>query len=122
MSARRILPSRRPCLVERFEHDGFTYFATVSYFPEDGALAEVFLTVGAPAKPGTAVAVQALDGAIILSLALQYGMPVDVLMGALARSNTGYPVGPFGRLLELLPHRVTFDPQGQIIDPRRSAA
>jgi len=42
------------------------------------------------------------DCAVILSFALQYGVPADDILPALTRSHDERPLGPMGKLLELI--------------------
>jgi hypothetical protein len=60
---------------------------------------EIFLTA---AKSGTDVEVNARDGAIAVSLALQHGVPLDVLAHSMTRNPDGSPSGPLGVALDLL--------------------
>jgi ribonucleoside-diphosphate reductase alpha chain len=95
---RRRLPNRREHEVLDFEHGGFRYIGGIGRF-QDGRLAEVFLNV---AKSGTAIENHARDAAIVASVALQYGTPVDVIRHALTRNGDGSASGALGRLLDLL--------------------
>jgi hypothetical protein len=95
---RRRLPNRREHEVLDFEHGGFRYIGGIGRF-QDGRLAEVFLNV---AKSGTAIENHARDAAIVASVALQYGTPVDVIRHALTRNGDGSASGALGTLLDLL--------------------
>jgi hypothetical protein len=95
---RRRLPNRRGHEIIQFEHGGFIYIAGIGRF-EDRRLAEVFLTA---AKTGTAVEASARDAAIVASLALQHGVPLERLQHALTRNGDGSPSSPLGRLVDLL--------------------
>jgi hypothetical protein len=94
---RQRLPNRRFHEIIQFEHGGFTYIAGIGRF-DDGRLAEVFLNA---AKTGTAVEATARDAAIVASLALQRGVPVETLQHALTRNSDGSPSSPLGRLVDL---------------------
>jgi hypothetical protein len=98
MSARRRLPNRR--LAETFEMSVSTlrYTVTVGRF-EDGALAEIFLTNG---KAGSDSDAAARDSAVVASIALQYGAPLDVIRHALMRNRDGSASGPLARALDLI--------------------
>ncbi|RPJ39490.1 MAG: hypothetical protein EHM35_02270 [Planctomycetaceae bacterium] len=74
------------------------YTATCGYHP-DGRLAEVFLRAG---KAGTDLAIQSQETAIAVSMALQFGCPLETLRGAMPRSSDGKPEGAIGALLDLL--------------------
>jgi len=74
------------------------YRATVGYFV-DGRLAEVFID---NSKAGSHSDTNARDGAVLCSLLLQYGAPVDVIRGALMRNANGSPSGPLALALDLI--------------------
>jgi hypothetical protein len=61
---------------------------------DDGRIAEIFIN---GAKAGTAAETNAQDAAIVASLALQHGCPVETIQHALARS--GGAAGPLAALL-----------------------
>lgn len=82
-------PNRRANEIASFEHDGKWYIAAISRFP-DNRIAEVFLTCG---KYGADVHVHAQDSAILCSLALQKGVPVETILHAIK--------GPIGQALAL---------------------
>jgi hypothetical protein len=98
MSARQVLPAKRPHLVFEFEHDGHRYTVGVGSFL-DARPAEVFLNAS---KSGTMIETYARDGAVLLSLLLQHGCPVDTAQHAITRNRDGSPAGPLGALLDLL--------------------
>jgi ribonucleoside-diphosphate reductase alpha chain len=96
MTARKSLPNRRAHALYNFECDGQHYIGGIGLFA-DGSLAEVFLN---GRKVGSASEANAQDAAIIASLALQYGCPVDVLHHALNRDRSSG--GPLVTLLGLV--------------------
>ena len=91
--ARDRLPARRAHWLFRFECDGQSYTGGIGRF-EDGTIAEVFIN---GTKVGTAAETNAQDAAIVASLALQHGCPIDTIRHALARSGTS--AGPLASLL-----------------------
>jgi hypothetical protein len=97
-AARERLPNRRASEQIAFACGGFKFIATVSHFL-DGRLAEIFLTNG---KCGSDSDVSARDAAVVASIALQHGVPVEVLRKALMRDSQGRPSGPLGVVLDLL--------------------
>jgi hypothetical protein len=97
-AARERLPNRRASEQIAFTCGGFKFIATVSRFI-DGRLAEIFLTNG---KCGSDSDVSARDAAIVASIALQHGVPVEVLRKALIREGKGVPSGPLGVVLDLM--------------------
>ena len=93
MTARERLPNRRASELFGFEYEGHRYTASISRF-RDGRVGELFLTCG---KAGTAVSVNADAAAILASLALQAGIPVETLRHAVR--------GPIGAALDLIEGR-----------------
>jgi len=98
MTEREKLPNRRAAESFNFEVGGFHYIATVGRF-DDGRIAEVFLGNG---KCGSTTDVAARDSAVVASLALQFGVPLESLRRALLRDGAGRPGGPLGALLDIL--------------------
>jgi hypothetical protein len=79
MSTRQRPPNRRPCETFVLESNGLRYLATISRFA-DGRLAEIFIS---NAKAGSHSDAAAKDAAVVCSIALQHGIPVDVIRHAL---------------------------------------
>jgi len=98
MSTRTRLPNRRPS--ENFEiiASGLNYRVTVSRFP-NGDLAEIFIGNG---KAGSDSDTSAKDAAVIASIALQHGVPLEIIRRALMRDSQGRPNGPLGVALDLI--------------------
>ena len=92
------LPDRRASTVFSFECTGLHYTASASWF-DDGRLGEVFVGNHRPDSHADACA---KDAAILASLALQYGAPLDVLRRALLHDSQGRPSTPIGCALDLL--------------------
>src|SRR5258708_838688 len=97
-ATRARLANRRSHELVDFAHGGFSYTAGIGRF-EDGRIAEVFLNC---AKTGTALEGVARDAAIVASLALQHGCPVETIRHAITRNADGSPSGIIGALLEHL--------------------
>ena len=95
---RQRLPNRRASIVFCFECSGLHYTASASWFDGD-RLGEVF--VGNHRADSHADAC-AKDAAILASIALQFGAPLDVLRKALLRDSQGRPSTPIGTALDLL--------------------
>lgn len=76
--SRHHLPNRRPATLISIIFRGGRYSIAASRF-EDGSLAELFIH---PGKTGSDAADDARDIAILISLALQYGVPVETLRHA----------------------------------------
>jgi len=103
MKNRERLPDRRRSDTFEFDHrypDGssFTYIATLGHYV-DGRIGEVFLQA---TKTGTTIDINTRDSAIALSLALQFGCPLDVIAPTFLRSAEGRPEGPLGTLVDIL--------------------
>jgi ribonucleoside-diphosphate reductase alpha chain len=95
---RQRLPNRRQSETFGFEHAGLRYTATASWFA-DGRLGEVFITNG---KADSQADSNVRDAAIVASIAMQYGAPLDVICKALLRDGRGRLSTPIGAALDLL--------------------
>jgi hypothetical protein len=98
MTARARLPNRRPCETFSFECAALRYTATISRF-DDGRISEIFLSNH---KAGSQTDTNAKDSAVVCSIALQYGVPVDVIRKALLRDARGTASSPLGVALDML--------------------
>jgi len=96
--SRERLPNRRASTTFEFECRPHRYIATISHFP-NGELAEVFLSNG---RAGSDIDAAAKDSAVIASIALQYGVPVDVIRKALLRDSESIASSPLGVVLDLI--------------------
>jgi hypothetical protein len=97
-AVRERLPNRRLSQQIAFKCNALKYVATVSFFP-DGRLAEIFLS---NAKAGSHSDSAAKDSAVVCSIALQHGVPVEIIRRALLRDSRGNPSSPLGTALDLL--------------------
>jgi hypothetical protein len=98
MTARTRLPNRRASEQITFICNGLKYVATVSFFP-DGRLAEIFL---GNAKAGSHSDSAAKDSAVVASIALQHGVPLDTIRKALLRDSRGVAASPLGAALDVI--------------------
>jgi hypothetical protein len=96
---RKPLPNRRAHEAIRFEHWGQRYIAGFGRATPMAPIAEVFLNC---AKSGTQAETLARDSAVLLSLALQHGVPLATIGHALTRNADGSPSGPIGTLVDLM--------------------
>jgi hypothetical protein len=95
---REALPMRRYHGSFRFQIERVTYAAGVGRTPPpDERVAEIWLDAG---KVGTSLAALANDAAIMASLLLQYGCPLEVIRKALTRNPDGSAGGPVGHVLD----------------------
>jgi hypothetical protein len=90
------LPNRRPAETIGFEHAGARYQLTAG-FHTDGSLGEVFLN---HARSDSLLDALAHDAAIVVSLALQFGCPLEVITHALKRDTQGTAASPLGAALD----------------------
>jgi hypothetical protein len=95
---RQRLPNRRASEQIAFECNALPYVATGSFFP-DGRLTEIFLS---NAKAGSHSDSAAKDSAVVCSIALQFGVPVDVIRHALLRDAHGVASTPLGAALDAI--------------------
>lgn len=84
-----------------FSHAGLRYIASTRLAkPGAKSPAEVFLNC---AKSDSEADLVARDAAVLLSVALQYGVPLSALAtSALGRDADGVPSSPIGKLLDIL--------------------
>ena len=95
---RRVLPQRRASETFdlRFWNQNFT--VTIGRFP-DGVIAEVFIDGG---KTGQDIQSTARDAAVVLSLALQHGTPIEAIRHAVTRSSSGEAASILGAVVDRL--------------------
>ncbi|HEX3666189.1 MAG TPA: hypothetical protein VHU23_13275 [Rhizomicrobium sp.] len=98
MGTRRRLVNKREHYVLEFNFRGAAYRAGFSFFLS-GALAEIFLSTG---KPNSESDVAANDAAILCSLALQHGVPLQTIRHGLLRSDNNDASGPLAHALDLI--------------------
>jgi hypothetical protein len=103
MSERELLPRRRASLNFDFAHQrstgGFVDLAVTVGFYDDGRIGEIFLS---GRKHGTDLDVAYREAAILLSFALQFGVPLDRIRTAMVRSAEGVAEGVIGALLDAI--------------------
>ncbi len=99
MTARCHLPNRRIHELFTFEFWNMKYHVGIGRSSSGAHVSEVFLNCG---KSGEQAETLAKDSAVLLSLALQYGVPIAALARAITRDAAGRPLGPIGALLDQL--------------------
>jgi hypothetical protein len=97
-SERQRLPNRRASQTFEIESQGLTFTVTASRFA-DGKLGEIFLQNH---KAGSMAGINAQDSAVVCSIAIQYGIPLDVIRKALMRDSQGRASGPLGTALDII--------------------
>jgi hypothetical protein len=98
MTERERLPNRRTSTSFGLECNGLRYTATISRFP-NGDLAEIFI---GNAKSGSHSDSAAKDSAVICSLCLQFGVPLETIRHALLRDAQGRASSPLGAALDVV--------------------
>ena len=73
----------------------------------DGSIGEVFIS---GAKAGSDVEAVARDGAVLLSIALQFGVPLEIIRHAITREQDGTPSTIIGAVIDRLSHESDRDP------------
>jgi hypothetical protein len=98
-AARSRLPNRRPAISTSFERDGARFEMTTGFYP-DGRPGEIFLSAD---RANSLLDFLMSDAAILASLALQYGCPLDDIRHALKRDIRGDAASPIGVALDKIP-------------------
>jgi ribonucleoside-diphosphate reductase alpha chain len=98
MTDRTRLPNRHACEHFSFQWNGLNYTASVGRF-SDGRLAEMFIS---NTKAGSHSDAGAKDAAVVASIALQHGIPLDVIRHALLHDSRGVASSPLGAALDLV--------------------
>lgn len=101
MTDRQVLPNRRDgyTLDLRHGNQNTVFAVTIGFFPGTEIPAEVFIS---GAKAGSEIEAIARDSAVLLSLALQHGVAIDVVKHAITREADGRPQTILGRVVDLL--------------------
>ena len=89
------LLNRRANETERFDRDGISITMTVGYTPV-GTLGEVFLN---GCKTGNDIESIARDAGVLLSLALQHGVPPETISHAITRGASEEPASILGAVV-----------------------
>jgi hypothetical protein len=98
MTARRRLENRRPNTTFELECAGLRYVCTIGRFADD-SIGEVFLTNH---RVNSHAGIMASDQAVLASLAIQFGCPIETLRKAIMRDSAGRPTSPIGAALDLI--------------------
>jgi len=96
---RERLDNRRCSATVKFTHEHRSMLASYSVYP-DGRAAEIFIDTS---DPGSTMAAILRDAAVLSSIALQYGAPLETLCSALTRLENGIaPASPIGSAFDTL--------------------
>jgi hypothetical protein len=100
---RRVLNNRRHHEVREFKFWNVDFTVGIGRDVRAGSnsepIQELFINSG---KTGVQMETLARDSAVLLSIALQYGAPIEIMRRAITRNVDGSPSGPIGHLLDLL--------------------
>jgi ribonucleoside-diphosphate reductase alpha chain len=96
--ARDRLPNRRSAITTSFQRDGAKFEMTTGHYP-DGRVGEIFLAAD---RANSLLDFLMSDAAILASIALQYGAPLDEIRHALKRDIRGAAASPIGTALDLI--------------------
>ena len=108
MTTRRPLPQRRHSETFEIEFGGLRapYTVTVGYYADNKTPGEVFIGGGKSGEQSESIA---RDGAVLLSMALQYGVPLETIGHAITRNPRGEPQTIVGAVVD---HLLTNSRQG----------
>ena len=100
MTTRATLPLRRRCETFELRHGGQNtpYQVTLGYY-DSNEIGEVFIS---GSKAGSTTEAVARDGAVLLSIALQHGVPLETIKHALTREGNGTPSTIIGAVVDRL--------------------
>ncbi len=112
-TSRQRLPNRRPSHTETLEVGGQAFTATIGFDPESGRPCELFLDAY---KRDSMFGSMLADAAVVISVALQHGIPAAALAKSIGRLPAGVirpadlegpkpgrvPASPIGAALDLV--------------------
>src|SRR5580692_3851856 len=98
VTTREMLPNRRSCDSIEFRHAGLDFTLCAGSYSDD-RIAEIFLSSH---KPGSPIEAIARDAAVTVSIALQFGVPIETIRGALTKDHDGGPATLLGAALDAL--------------------
>ena len=96
---RRKLPQRRASETFDLRFWGQNFTITIGRYP-DATVGEVFIDSG---KSGQDMQSIARDAAVVLSLAMQHGTPIETIRRAVTRGSRGEPASVLGAIVDALP-------------------
>lgn len=99
MSPRHRLANRRPLETHAIEHEGQRYKVSLGRDVGSRDVLEVFINAQKVNSPAD---VLVSDGAILMSLLLQHGCPIETIHHAMKRNPDGSPSSPLGRAAALI--------------------
>lgn len=93
---REELPGRRGAISFELWHAGNRFSASAGFYA-DGRLAEIFVHHEKDSSP---LDISTSEQAILVSIALQHGVPLDAIRSSLRREEGGAPAGPVLAVLD----------------------
>ena len=96
---RRRLPNRRAANLIEIEHAGARYTVAAGHYENSKQIGELFVS---GARSGSDLSALIDDAAVLASIALQYGAPLEVLARAIGRHGDDLPATVIGRALDCL--------------------
>jgi hypothetical protein len=99
---RRLLPNRRGQITITLNWRGSRFEVSFGTY-DDRTPAEAFISA---TKPGSEVQLLASDAAVLLSIALQHGAPLNVIKHAMAREEKNRPQSIIGAVVDALANEV----------------
>lgn len=119
---RNRLRNRREAETFAVEHGGARFVISIGRY-DDGRPAEVFVD---GLKVGTDLRETLRDAALLASLALQHGCPVETIAGAVQRDSFGAPLSVVGRVVDAMVNTVEhvdgWQPFGRNVDSKGDEA
>lgn len=99
-SLRDLLPTRRSNETFEMKHGGKnTVFAVTLGFYPDNTPGEVFIS---GAKAGSELDAVARDGAVLISLGLQHGIPLEAMQKTITRNGDGTASTIVGAVIDIM--------------------
>lgn len=96
--SRAILPNRRAAETFEVKHGSHAVTVTVGYY-SNGQLGEVFVT---DPKVGSSMEAIARDAAVLLSIAIQNDIPLEIMRHAITREQDGTASSIIGAVVDRL--------------------
>ena len=97
-ATRRRLPQRRSSATFELNFWGQKFAVGIGYYP-DGQIGEVFVSTE---KTGGQIEALARDAAILISLALQFGAPLETIQHAVTRDGSGAATSILGAIIDAI--------------------
>lgn len=112
MSTREPLPNRRYSESVEIRFLGISYAMQIG-FHDDGRIGDIFL--GMEKAAGSQMDVTSRDAAVVISMAMQHGVPLDRMLSAVTKDESGRPEGLIGHVLQMLSTWAPVSPQPQAV-------